>query len=56
MLYSGADCVYKPSELRPQIGQIIQVLKGTTELENIWRLSDNEIFLRDESSDSVHSN
>ncbi|KAG8644337.1 uncharacterized protein LOC110625881 [Manihot esculenta] len=56
MLYSAAACVYKPTEFRPQIGQIIQVLRGTMELENIWRLRDNKIFLRNKSSDIVHSN
>ncbi|EEF46466.1 serine-threonine protein kinase, plant-type, putative [Ricinus communis] len=49
MIYCAAACVYKPSERRPKMKQIVQVLEGNMPLLDIWDVNDNAL-LRDRPS------
>ncbi|XP_021627624.1 proline-rich receptor-like protein kinase PERK1 isoform X2 [Manihot esculenta] len=40
MIYCVVACVYKPVKLRPQMSQIVEVLKGNMEPKTIWVRSD----------------
>ncbi|KAF2323392.1 hypothetical protein GH714_035214 [Hevea brasiliensis] len=42
MIYCVAACVYKPTKLRPQMSQVLEVLKGNMEPKNIWVRNDGK--------------
>ncbi|XP_058006037.1 proline-rich receptor-like protein kinase PERK15 isoform X4 [Hevea brasiliensis] len=46
MIYCAASCVYKLANYRPRMSQIVEVLRGNLEVENIW-LSIDSTYLCD---------
>ncbi|XP_015572844.1 interleukin-1 receptor-associated kinase 1 isoform X2 [Ricinus communis] len=46
MIHCAVACVYKPSERRPKMKQIVQALEGNMPLKDIWDVNDIA-FLRD---------
>ncbi|XP_058004050.1 proline-rich receptor-like protein kinase PERK15 [Hevea brasiliensis] len=42
MIYCVAACLYKPMKLRPQMSQIVEVLKKNMEPKNIWDRNDSK--------------
>ncbi|XP_012073117.1 uncharacterized protein LOC105634805 isoform X2 [Jatropha curcas] len=46
MIYCAAACVYKPANLRPEMNQIVEALRGNIPLASIWHAED-DAFLSD---------
>ncbi|KAJ9179188.1 hypothetical protein P3X46_011004 [Hevea brasiliensis] len=42
MIYCAAACIYKPVKLRPEMSQVLEVLKGNMEPKNIWVRNDSK--------------
>ncbi|KAF2294334.1 hypothetical protein GH714_009384 [Hevea brasiliensis] len=48
MISCAAACIYKPSNSRPKMNQIVRALEGYMRIEEIWNEKNDNVFLKGE--------
>ncbi|XP_058006683.1 proline-rich receptor-like protein kinase PERK3 [Hevea brasiliensis] len=56
MISCAAVCIYKPSNSRPKMNQIVRVIEEYISIEEIWNEKNDNIFLKDNPESSGSNN